>query len=124
MIVTASASGAGGFVTNVNMIAGETLALAATITNQLTGAAINLTGYSLKATINFPTPVELTTANGGITLPYPSLGQLQLNASSSSTADWDGGTYAWDLWMVSGAGVETPLLRGSWNVELSISPVP
>lgn len=123
MLISATKSGGStGYQTDVSIIAGETVALAANLS--LNGSPVNLTGYSLKMQINFQTPELLNTGNGGITITNAAQGAIQINMSSTLTAAFPRGSYPYDLWMVSGGGVETPLLTGNFSIAPSISPVP
>lgn len=125
MLITTSQTGYGTQVlTNFSMIAGETVATALAISTGTPAAPIDLTSYTLQMQINFPTPLLLSTANGGITITDPVQGQAQINIPSATSADLPQGSYPYDLWMKSPAGVETPLLKGSFKIYPAVSPVP
>jgi len=110
--------------TSIGIIAGETVALSFAL-SQASGAAMDLTGYSLKCQINVGAdPLTLNTMNGGITVPSPTTGQCVLNIASAVTASMPPGSYPYDVWIVSGAGVETPIFSGNFSVTANVSPVP
>lgn len=101
--------------TSISIFGGETVALAITIYDN-TGTAIDISGYTFKMTIDFDTPVNLTTANGGITTVSAVNGQIQLNMSSSTTAVINPQDSDYDLWMISSGGITTPLIAGTFSV--------
>jgi hypothetical protein len=111
-----------GNATNLSIAAGETVAEALTIASG--GAALNLTGYSLKMQIDFFTPLLLTTGNGGITITNASTGSAQINISDTTSSSFRTGGYPYDFWMISGAGVATRLFGGSFLVNQNITPIP
>ena len=129
-IATKSARGTLPQQVNIAITAGETVALAMTIAINTGTAAnpiltpINLNGYSLKMQINTPVPIDLNTTNGGIVITNAPAGQAQIKMPSSMTAPLPVGPYPYDLWMVSGDGIETPLWPGVFNVMQNITPVP
>ncbi len=123
MLISTSQNGYGtGFLTDISIIAGETVAISLVVSTN--GAPINLTGYSLEMQIQFPTPLLLDTDNGGITITNAAQGQTQVNISAEDSAALAQGSFAYDLWMKSGSGVNTPLLKGTFKVAPNISPVP
>ncbi len=109
--------------TYLHMIAGETIAMSVTLTTA-SDVAINLTGYTAKCEIGLPTPILLTTENGGITLVNATLGQIQLNITSAVSAAFAPGAYPFDAWIVSVSGTETAILKGLVTIESNITPVP
>lgn len=111
-----------GYTTYISIISGETVALAMTLS--ASELPINLTGYSLRCQINFPTPLLLTTANNGVIITNASQGAISLNIGSAQTADIEQGVFDFDLWMTSAGGGETPLLTGKFSVTPNITPVP
>ena len=66
--------------TNFTVLDGETINLQLTITDQLK-TPINLTGCTFKARIGFPTPLDLSTSNGYITITNPTAGIVTLGHS-------------------------------------------
>lgn len=116
-------AGCSGDQTNFTIKAGETVAQAIQFFVSRT-VPLDLSGYTLKSQINFPTPLLLTTENGGITIIDAELGKVQINIDSETTADLPIGCYPYDLWTVSGGGEEKPWLCGTFSVVTSITPVP
>lgn len=84
---------------------------------------MNLSGYSLKMQIQFVTPLLLTTSNG-IAITDAVNGVAQINISDTISAGLTIGTFPYDLWMISGSGVATRLLYGSFTVSQNITPIP
>lgn len=81
-------------------------------------ALVNLSGYTarmqLRTTIDAPTAaVTLTTENGKITLGG-SAGTIRLQMTAAETAAAAAGGYVYDLELVSGGGVVTRLLQGTF----------
>jgi len=112
--------------TNLNvgmaMSAGETVATQITLSSG--GSPINLSGYSLKMQINFASPLELNTTNGGITIISASSGIVQINIADTVSEQFVTGNYPYDFWMISGGGIASRLLGGVFSVLQSISPIP
>ena len=122
MQVTPVLNPSSGYTTYMAIAAGETVAEALTIANGST--PVNLTGYTLKMQIEFPTPLLLTTGNGGITLTNAVQGQAQINISDTTSATLPSGSFPYDLWMVSGGGVATRILSGLFTVSQNLAPIP
>lgn len=82
--------------------------------------AQDLTGFTgrmqIRKSINSPVLIELTTANGRITLT-PLTGGILLALSAADTAALDFTTGVYDLELTSAAGAVTRILQG--DVELS-----
>ena len=112
-----------GDATYITITAGETVALAMQIADA-SNTPINLTGYTLKCQVNFPAPLSLTTANGGIAITNASQGQAQINISDAASAALPPGAYPFDVWMISGGGVATPLLAGNFTVTPNVALIP
>ena len=112
---------AGGDI-NFLIAAGETVAEAVTIAAG--GVLVNLTGYSLKMQINFPSPLLLDTGNSGITTTNATQGAAQINISSATTETFGASSGLYDFWMISGSGVATRLFGGLFSVNSSITPIP
>ncbi|MDX1974486.1 MAG: hypothetical protein SFT92_02295 [Rickettsiales bacterium] len=113
---------ASGMTTTISILSGETVALAMTLSSG--GSPIDLTGYSLKSQINFPTPLTLNTTNSGITITNAANGVISLNISSAQSSVVEQGAYDFDLWMTSPTDVETPLLTGKFLITPNIVAVP
>jgi hypothetical protein len=80
----------------------------------------DITGKSFKALINFPTPLLLSNANGGITFYDASQGSLILNLESGFTASLTPALYPYAIFMMSQDGAETQLCSGLVKVTQSI----
>jgi len=89
------------------------------------GAAIDLTGYTARMYIkaaagDVATLLELTTANGRITItPLTGLVSLLISATDTAALTWSKGVY--DLELVSGGGFVTRLLQGAVNVSANVT---
>lgn len=106
---------------NMSMAAGDFVNAQITLANA--GVVMNLTGYSAKMSISMSPIVELTTVGGGLTIPTPTQGQVQINIATATSALWTPGTYKYDLWLIS-SGNEYQYLTGAFTVTPSVSPVP
>lgn len=84
---------------NYTLFAGDYINTSATFLQSDGVTPMNLAGYYAKMQIGFPTPVILSTSNGGITIPTPTNGTIFLNALTSATSLWPVGTYSYDLWL-------------------------
>ena len=95
-------------------------------TGSINGAPINLTGSTIKMTIGFPSPVVLSTGNGGIAITNALQGQFTVNMSSSATAAFIAGQYAYDLWIEpqTSPPIENQYIAGTISVIASITSVP
>lgn len=88
---------------------------------------LNLTGYSIRMTINFPTPLLLTSSNGGITIGTPATnGEFTVNISSTQSAVFTVGEYQYDIWLESQSSppIENQYFTGSIYINQSITVVP
>lgn len=87
---------------------------------------LNLTDYRIKMTIDFETPLQLSTDNGSVVITNATNGQFQINISSSDTAIFEPGTYDYDLWLepTLSPPTETQYLTGSVTVNKSVSAFP
>ena len=87
---------------NYSLVAGDQINNSVTFNQSVGGDPINLTGYTAKMSIAFPNNlVELTTGNGGISIPTPANGEAFIIASSTQTNAWPIGTYNYDFWLIS-----------------------
>lgn len=82
---------------------------------------INLTGYSARMQVrpevaSTTLTIELTTANGRITLGG-ALGTVTLTISAADTSALVPGRYVYDLELVSSAGVVNRLIMGNFVVR-------
>jgi hypothetical protein len=85
---------------------------------------VNLTGFTARMHIRTTvaaasTTLELTTANGRITL-NPSQGTITLQLTATETAALAAKRYVYDLELVSGASV-TRLLQGAFTVSPEVT---
>lgn len=90
------------------------------------GVPINLTGMNIKMTVAMPTPLVLSTENGGIIMTNAAAGQFIANIESSETAAFSPGTYNYDVWVEQNIAppVETQYITGAITVNPSISAFP
>ena len=109
---------------NVSFAQGDVVAWA--LAGQIQGSPINLTGYVIKLTIGFQTPLVLSTSNGGIEVINAAAGQFQINMSSAQTAAFVPGIYPYDIWFEyqSSPPVENQLWTGTVSVLQSETIVP
>ena len=96
MNVTTQSSNDNVCVTNIAIRAGETVALALSLSNS-DSSALNLAGYSLKCQIAFPAPLLLTTGNSGIAITNAASGAVQINIPSATSAGFLPGSYPYDF---------------------------
>ncbi len=90
-----------------------------TFTLTVGGTAQNLTGYTSAMQVRdsagaATAMLNLTTANGGITLGG-TVGSVLVTIASTATAALTPGSYSYDLELYSGS-VTTRMLQGSFNV--------
>lgn len=102
---------------------GETVATSMALSNS-EGTPLNLTGYSLKSEIATPSPITLTSSNGGIVITNASAGTITYNISSSVTTGIPAGIYSYDMFLTSPTSVETLLISGKFVIIPAITPVP
>lgn len=86
---------------------------------------VNLTGFTARmqarpSYTSSTVAVELTTANGRITLGG-ALGTITLSLSATETAALTPGRYVYDLELVSGGGLVTPLAEGILTVSPEVT---
>jgi hypothetical protein len=128
MPLTATIDCSSSCATPQNLNVTLTLSDGETVAEQLTlsagGSPIDLTGYSVKMQIAFPTPLLLNTGNGGITLPDPTAGVAQINIADTVSATFPVGSFPYDLWTISPANVAARIIGGLFVVLQSITTVP
>lgn len=95
------------------------------ITWKSNGTLVDLTGYTarsqIRATADAATPlIELTTANGRITLGNAA-GTITLTISASDTAALTAGRGVYDLELVAANGTVTRLLQGVVTISRNIT---
>ena len=95
------------------------------VTYKESGVAVNLTGYTARMQVrstleSASTVVELTTANGRITLGG-SAGTITLTVSATDTAALTAGRGVYDLELVSGSGIVTRLLQGVATISRNVT---
>lgn len=88
------------------------------------GNPINLTGYTarmqLRSSATSSTVILELTTNSGITLGGAA-GTITLTISATTMAGLTPGAYSYDLEMVSGSGVVTPLLKGVFTIAPEVT---
>lgn len=87
--------------------------------------AVNLTGFTARLQVrtsvdSATTALELTTANGGITLGGAA-GTIALAVSASATASLPAGYYVYDLELVAPGGGVTRLVEGRVTVSAEVT---
>lgn len=90
-----------------------------------TGTPVDITGYSARMQVrqryvSTSTVLSLTSPSSGISLGTTN-GQIQIVVSASTMAGVDAGDYRYDLELVSGSGVVTRLLMGSFTVRAEVT---
>ena len=109
-----------GYNVNYTIYTGEYVTLQYAITSG--GSAMNLTGYSAKMQINFPTPLLLQTPSSGLAIPTPTNGIVNATLTNAQT-EVVAGTYTWDFWLII-SGQPVPYLSGAIAVQQGVTPVP
>jgi hypothetical protein len=102
-----------------NIVCPQGATFDSTFTLTVGGTAQNLTGYTSAMQVResagaATTLLNLTTANGGITLDGTA-GTILVTIASTATAALTNGSYSYDLELYSGS-ITTRLLQGSFNV--------
>lgn len=121
---TQLSEGCCGEQTDFCIVAGEAFVVPITITDDDDPPApINITGYTFHAQINLPTPVILTTENGGITIIDAEEGKIQINISSDDTMTYPAGSYLYQMWMVPPDDDEEIILQGEFKVTQNIANI-
>lgn len=90
-----------------------------------TDTPVNLTGYSARMQVrqryvSTSTVLSLTSPSSGITLGTTN-GQIQIVVSASTMAGIAAGDYRYDLELISGSGIVTRLLMGSFTVRAEVT---
>ena len=97
-----------------------------TFTWALNGTAVNVTGYTATLTVRTAptaaTAVATVTSSSGLTLGGAA-GTIDVLITDTVTAAIEPGTYAWDLFLVSGGGETTPLVAGNFIVTAAVTRV-
>jgi hypothetical protein len=109
-----------GNLTNFTIASGEYVTLQFAFANN--GTALDLTGYSAKMQINFPSPLLLQTPSSGLSIPTPANGIVNLTIQTTQT-DVVAGTYPYDFWLII-SGEPIPYMSGNFIVTPSRTPVP
>ncbi len=107
---------------NISITRGETVAMQMAVATD--DGPIDLSGYEIRLTIRFPTPLEFSTNDGSIVILDAAAGTFQLNISSTVSVTFIAGAYPFDAWYASAGGVQTPFLKGTFAIAQNISPVP
>jgi len=78
------------------------------------GTAVDLTGYTVRWTAYYgDQKIEKTTADGSLTMPTPSNGQVNLNLTAEETRKVPvNDSMRYQLEIISGPGVQTTVLYG------------
>ena len=92
------------------------------LTWKIDGTPVNITNWTARLAARVDGEdteviLSLTTSNGGLTLGGAA-GTISLNQTATQTALLPGGTYVYDLELISAVGAVTRLVQG----ELNISP--
>jgi hypothetical protein len=94
---------------------GEDWAFASTITDKITGAAINLTGYALESTISTTPPLV-----GTVVVISAPLGQVEVQVLNANTDDVGPGHYLADIRTQTAGGISR-IAKRFWVV---VKPTP
>ncbi len=99
-----------------------------TVTPQVDGAAVSLSGYVVRmharrSVTSASTVIELTTANGRVTLGANSFTLALTAAETAALPEFagDSAEYVYDLEIESGAGAVAPILAGKFIVEQAVT---
>ncbi len=83
----------------------------------------NITDYTFKGTINFPTPIVVEIGSG-ITIVNATLGKISLQLTSEQTQDIPIGQYPFDLWSSSPVPtVNTDPITGFFEINAAITRI-
>lgn len=87
---------------------------------------INITGYTLRSQIRATVEsssvmVDMTNANGKVTISDAAQGKIQMLLSATETASLAAGTGVWDLEVIAGDGTVTRLLQGSVTISPEVT---
>lgn len=96
-----------------------------TLTYKLNGAAVNLTGWTARMQVRQrhiadTALLDLTTANGGITLGGAA-GTISLLATDTQTGALPEGVWRYDLELIDGSGKVKRLVEGSFTVTPQVT---
>ena len=109
----------------VNIYQGETWSMSVQVQDS-NGNAYPLTGYSAEMTIrqnpNGPVLIDLTVGSG-ITIDQPN-GIIGCAMTAAQTAALEFANAGYDLFIKSGGGTLTPLLKGPANLTLRFTRMP
>jgi hypothetical protein len=124
MLQVSVTGSAGAQQLNAAFVQGDDVSLA--LTMAINSTPVNLTGCSIKMTIATPTPLLLSTGNGGITVTDAPAGQFSINISSTTTAGMSIGTYPYDVWIEyqTSPPVENQYITGAITITKPITVVP
>lgn len=123
MLITKKGTPEHGFVVYMLIAAGETVAVPLAITD-VDGNPVNITGYTMKMRIDFSSPLDLTTGNGGITIVSAVGGTAQINIPDNVSGVFTPGKYPFDFWTISGGGIAKRWMTGYFTVQPQITPIP
>lgn len=107
-------------LTTITLPQGEGMAMPLTV-------GIDLTGGSIRSQINFATPLLLTSGSDhGFTIVSIAGGvtTATMNVTEAQTIAQPSGSYAFDVWAITSAGVPTQILTGSFNISKRWTPLP
>jgi len=85
---------------------------------------IDLTGFTIKMQINFPTPLLLNTGNGGIVIPDALNGIMQINIADTVSNQFVVGVYPYDIFTIDEANNAMCIMGGVFTVLQSVTPIP
>lgn len=118
-----------GMLTNLTSVVGGTVNQQFTLTQTNadgTASPFDLTNSVVKMQIDFPTPLLLTSLNGGITLTDVGNGQGRIGISSTQSAAQPVGSFSYDFWTESNDEPPQTLqwFKGQYKLLARITPIP
>lgn len=98
---------------------GDDWAFASTITDKITGAVVNLTGYSFEATITTPTPIVATV----VVIGSAANGQVEVQVPNATTKNVGPGTYLGDIRTQTAGGISR-IAKQFWVIVTATPSLP
>jgi len=111
-----------GAYVNAAMAQGESVADAIKFQNP-DGTIMNITGFTMQFTVQFPVPLYLNTNNGGITIPDGTTGIAYINIADTSSINFQTGVFPYEFFATDSGGNRKRDWSGSFTVNPSFTPI-
>lgn len=118
-----------GPTTAMQAMRGDPVKWALSVTDEATGAAVDITGWSPRVTVKpswaWPDSSDASaamtaTVGSGLTVTSPASGAIALAFTSAQTTALDPGVYVWDLQLTNGQETRTVLI-GTLTIAPDVS---